>query len=126
MLAVMKTLANLNVKDRRNKQEGKFGAKYDGKTYICHVDDPRRADRRTGRHHSRGRKEAAWSITADLGMREGLQKQWAEIMASRPGPGDLLGAARRRPDDDDECLARRNRPLDAGLRRHRRGQQSRA
>ena len=35
MLAVMKTLANLDVKDRRNKQSGKFGAKFQNKHYLC-------------------------------------------------------------------------------------------
>ncbi|MEM9659742.1 MAG: hypothetical protein AAF961_15380, partial [Planctomycetota bacterium] len=37
MLAVMKTLANLQVKERRKKQEGQFGAKFDGRTYLCPI-----------------------------------------------------------------------------------------
>ena len=37
MLAVIKTLANLDVKERRQKQASRFGAKYDGKVYLCPV-----------------------------------------------------------------------------------------
>lgn len=84
MLAVVKTLANLNVKDRRNKQEGQFGAKYEGKAFICPVvtqgvqTGERAVISRIGEKHH-------MTKTADLGMREGLQKQWAEIMASDQG-----------------------------------------
>ncbi len=84
MLAVIKTLANLNVKDRRNKQEGRFGAKYDGKTYICNVatqgvqTGERVVINRVGEKQRLAKYE-------DLGMREGLQKQWAEIMGSDAG-----------------------------------------
>ncbi|MDZ4657392.1 MAG: ATPase, T2SS/T4P/T4SS family [Bythopirellula sp.] len=84
MLAVIKTLANLNVKDRRNKQEGRFGAKYDGKTYICHVatqgvqTGERVVVNRVGEKQRLAKYE-------DLGMREGLQKQWSEIMGSDAG-----------------------------------------
>ena len=35
MLAVMKTLANLDAKERRKKQDGKFGAEYEGKKFMC-------------------------------------------------------------------------------------------
>ncbi len=84
MLAVIKTLSNLNVKDRRNKQEGQFGAKFEGKSYICQVVSQgvatgervvvtRRGEKRNLQHYS------------DLGIREGLQKQWAESMASDAG-----------------------------------------
>ncbi len=84
MLAVIKTLANLNVKDRKSKQQGQFGAKYEGKTYICPVVTQgvttgervvvtRIGEKQNMVHYS------------DLGMREGLQKQWAEIMAAESG-----------------------------------------
>jgi type II secretory ATPase GspE/PulE/Tfp pilus assembly ATPase PilB-like protein len=84
MLAVMKTLANLNVKDRRNKQEGKFGAKYEGKTYICML---MTQGVQTGERVvvTRVGEKKHLVHYADLGMREGLQKQWAEIMASDQG-----------------------------------------
>jgi len=72
------------VKDRRNKQEGRFGAKYDGKTYICHVatqgvqTGERVVVNRVGEKQRLAKYE-------DLGMREGLQKQWSEIMGSDAG-----------------------------------------
>ncbi len=37
MLAVMKTLANLNASERRKKQEGKFAAKYKDHSYVCPI-----------------------------------------------------------------------------------------
>lgn len=84
MLAVIKTLANLNVKDRRNKQDGQFGAKYQEKTYICQV---------TTQGVQTGERVVVTRVGekkhlvhyADLGMREGIQKQWAEIMAADSG-----------------------------------------
>jgi type II secretory ATPase GspE/PulE/Tfp pilus assembly ATPase PilB-like protein len=84
MLAVVKTLANLNIKDRRNKQEGKFGAKYEGKSYICPIVTQ---GTQTGERvviHCVGEKKSLTHY-ADLGMREGLQKQWAGIMAQDKG-----------------------------------------
>ena len=84
MLAVIKTLANLNVKDRRNKQEGQFGAKYEGKTYVCPVVTQ---GVQTGERVviNRVGEKQRMAKYADLGMREGIQKQWAEIMASDSG-----------------------------------------
>ena len=84
MLAVIKTLANLNVKDRKNKQQGQFGAKYQGKTYICPVVSQGVA---TGEHVvvSRVGEKQHMQHYADLGMREGLQKQWAELMGDESG-----------------------------------------
>lgn len=84
MLAVMKTLANLNVKDRRTKQEGRFGAKYEGKTYICSLMSQ---GVQTGERVvvTRVGEKKQLVHYADLGMREGIQKQWAEIMAGDAG-----------------------------------------
>ncbi len=84
MLAVMKTLANLNVKDRRNKQVGKFGAKYEGKTYLCTLISQGVA---TGERVilSRSGKKQVFSDYSDLGMREGLQEKWSELMALDQG-----------------------------------------
>lgn len=84
MLAVMKTLANLNVKDRRNKQEGKFGAKLDGKAYICLL---MTQGVQTGERVVMTRVGEKKHLVhySDLGMREGLQKQWAEIMEADRG-----------------------------------------
>jgi type II secretory ATPase GspE/PulE/Tfp pilus assembly ATPase PilB-like protein len=84
MLAVMKTLAHLNVKDRRNKQEGKFGAKFEGKTYICML---MTQGVQTGERVvvTRVGEKKHMVHYADMGMREGLQKQWADIMAADKG-----------------------------------------
>lgn len=84
MLAVMKTLANLNVKDRRNKQEGKFGAKFDGKAYFCLLVTQ---GVQTGERVvvTRVGEKKQLVHYADLGMREGLQQQWAELMAADKG-----------------------------------------
>ena len=84
MLAVMKTLANLDVKDRRNKQTGNFGAKYQDKNYFCTMVSQGVA---TGERVilTRSIKKQNFSGYADLGMREGLQEKWQELMASDKG-----------------------------------------
>lgn len=84
MLAVIKTLANLNVKDRKHKQQGQFGAKFEGKTYMCPVVTQGVA---TGERVvvTRIGEKQHMAHYADLGMREGLQKQWAELMSAESG-----------------------------------------
>jgi len=79
MLAVIKTL-----KDRRSKQEGQFGAKFEGKSYLCFVVTQGVS---TGERVviSRRGEEQQFSSYSELGMREGLRKKWAEIMASEVG-----------------------------------------
>lgn len=84
MLAVIKTLANLDVKDRRSKQQGQFGAKYDGKTYLCPVVTQGVSTGERVVISRIGEKQHLTHYT-DLGMREGLQKQWGDIMASDAG-----------------------------------------
>lgn len=84
MLAVIKTLANLNVKDRKNKQQGQFGAKYEGKTYICPVVSQGVATGERVVVTRIGEKQNMVHYD-DLGMREGLQKQWAELMGAEAG-----------------------------------------
>jgi type II secretory ATPase GspE/PulE/Tfp pilus assembly ATPase PilB-like protein len=84
MLAVMKTLANLDAKDRRRKQSGKFGAKYDGNKFMLPLVTQGVA------HGERvvltRLNEKAKPHTYDaLGMREALKEQWAEIMARDRG-----------------------------------------
>ena len=84
MLAVIKTLANLEVKDRKNKQSGQFGAKYEGSNYLCSIVSQGVASgervilTRTGEKHS-------YNTYSQLGMREGLQEQWRELMAIDKG-----------------------------------------
>ncbi len=84
MLAVMKTLANLDVKDRRNKQAGQFGAKYSGKNYFCSLVSQGVA---TGERViiSRTGKKQHFTTYAELGMREGLREKWEELMALDQG-----------------------------------------
>jgi type II secretory ATPase GspE/PulE/Tfp pilus assembly ATPase PilB-like protein len=84
MLAVMKTLANLEVKERRKKQAGKFGAKFDGHTYLCPMSSQGVATGERVVMSLRGEQQRFGSY-ADLGMREGLHRQWAEFMAGEQG-----------------------------------------
>jgi type II secretory ATPase GspE/PulE/Tfp pilus assembly ATPase PilB-like protein len=84
MLAVMKTLANLEVKERRKKQSGKFGAKFDGHTYLCPLSSQGVATGERVVMSLRGEQQRFGSY-ADLGMREGLHRQWAEFMAGEQG-----------------------------------------
>ncbi len=84
MLAVMKTLANLDVKDRRNKQAGQFGAKYAGKNYFCSlVSQGIKSGERV--ILTRAGKKQNFTTYADLGMRDGLQEKWGELMALDQG-----------------------------------------
>lgn len=84
MLAVMKTLANLNVKDRKNKQQGVFGAKYEGENHLCTI---------VSQGVSTGErvvltivgKQQHYTTYEQLGMREGLQEKWGELMAADSG-----------------------------------------
>ncbi len=84
MLAVMKTLANLDVSDRRKKQTGQFGAKYEGRSYLCSIVSQGVS---TGERVivTRSGKKQSFESYADLGMREGLQEKWSELMASDQG-----------------------------------------
>ena len=84
MLAVMKTLTNLNVKDRRNKQKGQFGAKYEGKSFLCPLVTQGVS---TGERVILSRTVAKQDFSSyeDLGMRAGIKERWSEIMASDQG-----------------------------------------
>ena len=84
MLAVMKTLSNLDVRERRKKQEGTFGAKYEGHSYLCPVTSQ---GVKTGERvvvHLRGEKQHFDSY-ADLGVRDGIRDQWSELMQADQG-----------------------------------------
>jgi len=83
MLAVIKTLANLDIKKRRSKQDGQFGAKFEGTSHLCQVVyqvacQGTKSGERIILTLIHEHKELA--TYSDLGMREGLQKRWAEIM----------------------------------------------
>jgi type II secretory ATPase GspE/PulE/Tfp pilus assembly ATPase PilB-like protein len=84
MLAVMKTLANLDAKDRRRKQTGQFAAKFEGNKFLLPIVSQGVAN---GERVILSRlSEKAKPHTYDaLGLREALKEQWAEIMASDRG-----------------------------------------
>ena len=112
MLAVMKTLANLDVKDRRNKQAGQFGAKYEGKTYFCSLVSQGVS---TGERVilSRTGKKQHFTTYAELGMRDGLQEKWGELMALDKGllvlstmPGGGLTTITDVSLEETDCLMR--------------------
>lgn len=84
MLAVMKTLSNLDVRERRQKQEGKFAAKFEGNSFLCPITTQ---GVKTGERvimYLRGEKQTFDSY-ADLGMREGLQEKMSELMHADQG-----------------------------------------
>ncbi|MAT69611.1 MAG: hypothetical protein CMJ58_08810 [Planctomycetaceae bacterium] len=83
-LAVMKTLADLEPKERRKKQTGRLGAKYDGATYMCELAAQGTQSGERVIVHMIFDK-ARPSTYEELGMREGLQKKWGEFMAADRG-----------------------------------------
>ena len=84
MLAVIKTLANMDVNERRKKQSGQFGAKYEGHSYIAPVTSKGVATGEQVVIGLRGEKQH-FNSYAELGMRDALQEQWSELMASDQG-----------------------------------------
>jgi type II secretory ATPase GspE/PulE/Tfp pilus assembly ATPase PilB-like protein len=84
LLAVIKTLANLHAGERRKKQQGQFGAKYEGHGYLCPVSSKGVATGEQVVLSLRGEQQHFDSYAA-LGMREAIQKQWSELMASDLG-----------------------------------------
>src|SRR3990172_537178 len=88
MLAVMKVLSNLDMTDRRKKQSGKFGAKYNGHSYVVPMVSQ---GVKTGERvivDLMGGQRASSRTYEDLGMRKKLADQWAEQMGRDKG---LLG-----------------------------------
>jgi type II secretory ATPase GspE/PulE/Tfp pilus assembly ATPase PilB-like protein len=84
MLAVIKTLANLNVKDRRSKQEGKFAAKFEGAKYMLPVVSQGVANGErviVTRLQDKSKPQTYEAI----GIREALRDKWAELMAADRG-----------------------------------------
>jgi type II secretory ATPase GspE/PulE/Tfp pilus assembly ATPase PilB-like protein len=85
MLAVMKTLANLNATERRKKQEGKFGAKYKDHSYVCPITSQ---GVQTGERvvvQLLGGYQRNFKTYEDLGMRPKLAEQWSALMAQDKG-----------------------------------------
>ncbi|QDT00993.1 GspE/PulE family protein [Adhaeretor mobilis] len=84
LLAVLKTLANLDVKERRKKQKGKLGAKFEGKNYLLPITSEGTKSGERVVLEFIGKK-ASFSTFEDLGMRDGLQEKWSELMARDKG-----------------------------------------
>ncbi len=85
MLAVMKTLANCDAKERKKPQKGLFGAKYEGHSYTFLLESQ---GVKTGERvvaTMRGREEQKFNSLTDLGMRDGLAEKWMELMSQDRG-----------------------------------------
>lgn len=84
MLAVIKTLANLNVKDRRTKQEGKFAAKFEGAKYMLPVvsQGVTNGERVVVNRLQDKKKPQTYEA---IGIRDALRDRWAELMAADSG-----------------------------------------
>ena len=84
MLAVLKTLANLDPKERRKKQAGQFAAKYENKKYLMPI---------TAQGVATGERVIITRLTDKakpqsydaLGLRESLKDKWSEIMSRDRG-----------------------------------------
>src|SRR5690606_8029575 len=85
MLAVMKTLANLNATERRKKQEGKFAAKYKDHSYMCPITSQGVPTGERVMLRLLGGAQLEFKHYADLGMRPKLAEQWADQLASDKG-----------------------------------------
>ena len=85
MLAVMKTLANLNATERRKKQEGKFAAKYKDQSFVCPITSQGVPTGERVVVQLLGGYQRSFKHYEDLGMRPKLAEQWAELMARDKG-----------------------------------------
>lgn len=85
MLAVMKQLANLDVKDRRAKQRGAFGAKYNSVNYTCPLASQ---GTKTGERVSlrlTGGSQVKLETYEDIGLRTKLAEEWSDVMSESAG-----------------------------------------
>jgi type II secretory ATPase GspE/PulE/Tfp pilus assembly ATPase PilB-like protein len=85
MLAVMKVLSNLDMAERRKKQTGKFGAKYNDHKYVCQIVSQ---GVKTGERvvlDLLGGQRSAFKHYEELGMRKKLAEQWGEVMGMDKG-----------------------------------------
>lgn len=84
MLAVMKTLANLDPKERKRKQAGRFAAKYENKKHLVPIVTQGVA---SGERVivSRLNEKSKPHTYESLGLREALQEKWGEFMARDQG-----------------------------------------
>jgi type II secretory ATPase GspE/PulE/Tfp pilus assembly ATPase PilB-like protein len=85
MLAVMKTLANLNATERRKKQEGKFAAMYKDHSYVCPIASQGVPTGERVVVQLLGGYQRAFKTYEDLGMRTKVAEQWSALMARDKG-----------------------------------------
>ena len=84
VLAVYKKIANLNVQDRRSRQDGKFGLEFTGGKYICEF---------TSQGVPTGErvmikvktKKPKYDAIEQLGMREKMRQRLKQLLDSPPG-----------------------------------------
>lgn len=84
MLAVMKTLANLNAAERRARQEGRFGAEYRGKKYLFRITSRGVETGERAIVHFVGTAVDIESLE-EAGMRPKLLEQFKEVVTQPSG-----------------------------------------
>ena len=85
MLAVMKTLANLNAAERRKKQESKFAAKYKEHSFVCPIASQGVPTGERVVLQLLGGPQRSFKKYEDLGMRPKVAEQWGECMGLNKG-----------------------------------------
>lgn len=85
MLAVIKTLANLNASERRKKQESKFAAKYKDHSYVCPITSQGVPTGERVVLQLLGGAQRSFKKYADLGMRPKMAEEWGECMDQSKG-----------------------------------------
>jgi type II secretory ATPase GspE/PulE/Tfp pilus assembly ATPase PilB-like protein len=85
MLAVMKTLANMDMRERRKRQASMFAARYDDNSYVCPiVSEGVKTGERVVVDFLPNRRDN-FRAYAELGMREKLAEQWGDLMGRDQG-----------------------------------------
>ncbi len=84
MLAVAKTLANLDMNERRKKQIGELGAKYEKAKYTCHLTCQGTKTGERAIFHLIDPKLNFESLE-ELGMRDKLSDKWLALMGLNQG-----------------------------------------
>jgi type II secretory ATPase GspE/PulE/Tfp pilus assembly ATPase PilB-like protein len=84
MLAVLKTLAAMNVNDRRGKQEGSFAAEYAGAKYACKITSQGAPTGERVIVHASVPSSRKWTFE-ELGMRNKVEEQLRLVIAEPRG-----------------------------------------
>jgi type II secretory ATPase GspE/PulE/Tfp pilus assembly ATPase PilB-like protein len=84
VLMVLKRIANLNPQDRKSRQEGKFGAEYQGRKYVCQISSQ---GVKTGERVliSMAPKKARFETIEELGMRPKMRERFKALMDEPQG-----------------------------------------